>query len=86
MDNGGAFGVLFTDLSKTFACLPHELLITKMVAYGFDKNALKLLNSYLSDTQHRVKIYEKHSSWSEILFGGSTRFNLRAFIVQRFHL
>ena len=31
VDNGGAFGTLFTDLSKTFYCLPHELLIARIV-------------------------------------------------------
>ena len=48
VDNGGAFGALFTDLSKAFDCWSHELLIAKLDAYGFDKNALKLVNSYLT--------------------------------------
>ena len=69
VDNGGAFGALFTDLSKSFGCLSHELLIAKLDAYGFDKNALKLVNSYLSNRKQRVKINNKYSSWSEILFG-----------------
>ena len=69
VDNGGAFGALFTDLSKAFDCLSHELLIAKLDAYGFDKNALKLVNSYLSNRKQRVKINNKYSSWSEILFG-----------------
>ena len=47
IDNGGAFGALFTGLSKVFGCLSHELLIAKLDGYGFDKNALKLVNSYL---------------------------------------
>ena len=34
VDNSGAFGVLFIDLSKAFF---HELLIAKLDAYGFDK-------------------------------------------------
>ena len=69
VDNDGAFGALFTDFSKAFDCLSHELLIAKLDAYGFDKNALKLVNSYLSNRKQRVKINNKYSSWSEILFG-----------------
>ena len=69
VDNGGAFSALFTDLSKAFDCLSRELLIAKLDAYGFDKNALKLVNSYLSNRKQRVKINNKYSSWSEILFG-----------------
>ena len=69
VDNGGAFGAIFTDLSKAFDCLSHELLIAKLDAYGFEKNALKLVNSHLSNRKQRVKINNKYSSWSEILFG-----------------
>ena len=67
--NGGAFGALFTDLSKAFDCLSHELLIAKLNACRFNKNTLKLGNSYLSNRKQRVKINDKYSSWSEILHG-----------------
>ena len=69
VDNGGTFGTLFTYLSKAFDCLPHELLTAKLDAYGFDKNTLKLVNSYLSNRKQRVKINNKYSSWSKMLFG-----------------
>ena len=69
VDNGGAFGALLTDLSKTFDWLPRELLITKLDAYGFDKSSLKLIHSYLSNKKQRVKINDRYSSWSEIFFG-----------------
>ena len=51
----GLFGALFTNLSKAFDCLSHELLIAKLDAYGFDKSALKLVNSYLSNRKQRIK-------------------------------
>ena len=58
-----------TDLSKAFDCLSHDLLITKLDAYGLDKKSLKLVYSYLSNRKQRVKINDTYSSLGEILFG-----------------
>ena len=63
------FGALLTDLSKGFDCLPHELLIAKLHAYGFSLAALRLVRSYFSNRKQRTKINESYSSWKEILFG-----------------
>ena len=48
VDKGKVFGALLTDLSKAFDCLPHELIIVKLNAYGFKLPALKLMHSHLS--------------------------------------
>ena len=48
-DKGKSFVELRTDLSKPFDCLPHELLIAKLHAYGFSLAALRLIHSYLSN-------------------------------------
>ena len=40
------------DFSKA---LPHDLLIAKLNAYGFSKQALKIIFSYLSGRRQRVK-------------------------------
>ena len=56
-------------LSKEFDCLPHDLLVAKLHAYGLDMPSLKLLHSYLTKRRQRVKINNTYSSWSEILFG-----------------
>ena len=48
VDIGKAFGALLTDVSKTFDCLEHELLIAKLNAYGFSLPALRLIHDYLS--------------------------------------
>ena len=57
------------DLSKAFDCLPHDLLIAKMEAYGFYIKSLKLILSYLSDRQHRVRIGSSVSEWLKVALG-----------------
>ena len=69
LDKGQSFGALLTDLSKAFDCLPHDLLIAKLYAYGFDIKSVTLIHSYLTGRKQRVKIGHCYSSWEEILFG-----------------
>ena len=40
-DNNNVFAAVITDLSNTFDCINHELLIVKLNAYGFDSPSLK---------------------------------------------
>ena len=40
LDNGGTFGALLTDLSKTFTCITRDLLIAKLHSLNFNMNAL----------------------------------------------
>ena len=49
LDIGGTFGALLNDLSKAFDCLPHEFLIAKRQAYGFDMKPLKVIHNHLSN-------------------------------------
>ena len=69
VDYGGVFGALLTDLSKAFDCIPHDLFIAKLEAYGFQIDALKLIYDYLLNRKQRVKINETFSSWKDIEFG-----------------
>ena len=68
-DNKRPFGPLHTDLSKTFDCLSHNLLIAKLNAYGFNMSALRFVHSYLNYRIKRTKINSEYRSWEEIMFG-----------------
>ena len=57
------------DLSKAFDALNHELLIAKLYAYGFAKNALGFIYSYLTQRWQRTKINTYFSTWTELLSG-----------------
>ena len=69
LDNSGVFGTILMDLSKVFDCLPHELILAKLYAYGVDIKRFKLLQDYLSNRTQRVKLDSTLSSWLKILHG-----------------
>ena len=69
MHKGGHFSALLTDLSKAFDCLPHDLLIAKLDAYGFKNDALYLIFNYLNNRKQRVKINSSFSSVQNIVSG-----------------
>ena len=69
LDKGEIVGTLLMDLSKAYDCIPHDLLIAKLEAYGFSFNSLQLVCSYLKGRKHRVKIGNIFSTFLEILLG-----------------
>ena len=69
LDNACVFAALLTDLSKAFGCIPHDLIIAKVAAHGFDNNSLKLAHNYLSDRKQRVKVNSAYSAWKYIFHG-----------------
>ena len=54
------------DLSKAYDCLPHDLVIAKLEAYGLDMNSLRFLFDYLSCSKQRTKMESTYSNWSEV--------------------
>ena len=55
------------DLSKAFDCIPHDLLIAKLHAYGFNKKALTFLYSYIKRRKQSVKINDTESFFQILL-------------------
>ena len=69
MDKGVHFSALLTDLLKAFDCLPHDLLIAKLDAYGLKNDALYLIFNYLNNRKQRVKINSSFSSFQNLISG-----------------
>jgi hypothetical protein len=66
MDDNTFIAPILMDLSKAFDCLPHNLLLLKLEAYGLSKNSLKLLQSYLENRKQRIKIGSYYSDWDQM--------------------
>ena len=69
LDKKGLVIALLMDLSKAFDCIDHELLIAKLNAYGFCKDAQLLIYSYLSGRKQRIKLNGSFSTCQEIFAG-----------------
>ena len=69
LDQNKVVGALLIDLSNAFDCLPHDLLIAKLDAYGFEKETINLLFSYLTKRKQWVRIKDNMSDFLEILSG-----------------
>ena len=62
-------GAILMDLSKAFDCIPHDLLLAKLQAYGVTQHSCNLLASYLSNRHQRVQLGDHVSSWLQIIKG-----------------
>ena len=63
------YGAVLTDLSKAFDCLPYQLVINKLYAYGFKHDACMLIASYFTGRKQRVRLGGHKSEWLTISKG-----------------
>ena len=68
-DKKGIFAAVLTDLSKAFDCIPHNLLVAKLSAYGFDTKSLMFISTYLKSRKQRTSIGSAFSDYLNLLFG-----------------
>ena len=57
------------DLSKACTCLPLDILLSKLSAYGLSENSVHFLKSYRLDRKLQIKISSIVSSWAKISKG-----------------
>ena len=69
LENNFFVGAVLTDLSKAFGCIPHDLLIAKLSAYGLSSDSLCYIYSYLKDRKQCVQINNKQSEFDTIISG-----------------
>ena len=80
LDNDFTVGAILMDLSKAFDCIPHDLLIAKLNAYGFNENSLVFIYSYLKRCRQSVRINNVYSNYQSVR--GSSRICLRPYSFQ----
>ena len=64
LDRHEYVAAILMDLSKAFDCLPRDLLLGKLRAYGLNTSACALVRSYLSNRKQRVKLGPHHGEWA----------------------
>ena len=59
------------DLSKAFDCVPHDLLLVKLAAYGLDESFLCYIHSYLLNQKQCLRINNTNSDFLNVISGVS---------------
>lgn len=56
IDNSMLVGTLLLDFSAAFDVINHEILISKLISYGFTSSAIKWFKSYLSESRKEFSL------------------------------
>ena len=55
--------MVITDLSKTFDCIPHGLLIAKLNSFCFNKKSLSFISVYFYKRKQKTKVDSEFSDF-----------------------
>ena len=69
LDNNKIVGGILMDLSKAFDCVPHDLLLAKLAAYGIDDSLILYIHSYLLNRKQCVCINNTLSEFNKVISG-----------------
>ena len=69
LDKSESVCALFMDLSRAFDTINHDLLLAKLKAYGFSKDALTLMCIYLKSCKQKVVIDNSTSTTRTVIAG-----------------
>ena len=64
-------------LSKAFDNLIHNLLLTKLKAYGLDNRSVEFFLSYICSRYQRYETNNSYSQWKKVLAGAPQGYMLR---------
>ena len=62
-------GQFSMDLSKAFDCIPHDLLIAKLIAHCFDRKSLVFFYFYLKRRKQFINVNNMQSTFQTLLSG-----------------
>ena len=80
--NNEVAGAVLIELSEVFDCLPRDLLLAKLEAYGLERNTFKLIYSYLTNRKQAVKMKGLYWNYKTDHFWCTTRINPRPHPIQ----
>ena len=66
LGKNGFAGALLMDLSMAFHTINYDLVIAKFYAYGFGKNGLDLVHSFLKNRNQRMKVNTTLNTWTDL--------------------
>ena len=69
LDNDYVVGGVLMDLSKAFDCIPHDLLMAKLLAYKIDDKIVQIFFSHLQNRKQCVKINNISSEFLNTISG-----------------
>ena len=69
LDKSESVCALLMDLSKAFDSINHDFFVAKLKAYGFSKDTLILICSYLKNRKQKVVINNSTSTSQTVIAG-----------------